>query len=144
MQFWDSNSGTLMSTLSQHTEAVLTLTASPDECKVFASGVDSRVTCAQRLTSYRNSGDASARQPSDHQRVHLTAHRPRSHDVQALAMCPGAGGLLLSGGLDAKLCVYSVADFVHTRPQWVSPIPARGLVSHSQDNSTGMTDSTLD
>ena len=42
---------------------------------------------------------------------------------------------LVSGGLDTKLCAYSVADFQRARPVWQLPIPARGLMSSSGDGT---------
>jgi len=39
--------------------------------------------------------------------------------------------MLLSGGVDAKLCTYSSRHFARSRPTWIPPVPANTLVSHS-------------
>jgi len=41
------------------------------------------------------------------------------------------GYVLLSGGMDTKLCCYSVSDFVRIRPTWILPMPATGIVHYS-------------
>ena len=98
----------------------------------------------------------------DNQWVYTASHRPHSHDVFALAVCRNVNvlgkqrsksvdastsnenvdlkassqhAILLSGGQDCKLCAYSIEDFVASRPVWVLPIPAKGLVSKSADFS---------
>lgn len=153
-----------MITLHQHTAEILALAVSPDESQIFASGVDSRVTCIQKVvaTSFSRSEEVMVvtsagvpkaivgPTPSDNNWVYSTSHRPHSHDVLALAICNshkspsggaeasatdagdddvpltkltkgkgvGIGGdaLLISGGLDCKLCAYSVNDFAAIRP----------------------------
>jgi U3 small nucleolar RNA-associated protein 4 len=102
------------------------------------------------------SGKYTNPQVVDNHWVYTASHRPHSHDVFALAVCKnahifgkqkskGASGeaaaehrersrpLLLSGGQDCKLCAYSIDDFIATRPAWILPIPANGLVSKSSD-----------
>lgn len=39
--------------------------------------------------------------------------------------------VLLSGGVDTRLCTYSVDSFVRTRPTWIPPIPTNSLISTS-------------
>lgn len=89
--------------------------------------------------------------PADSHWVYTASHRPHTHDVFALAMCRRAprdasaeggsssgagareeGALLLSGGLDCKLCAYSTTDFSKTRSSWILPTPCRGLVHASR------------
>ena len=41
------------------------------------------------------------------------------------------GYVLLSGGMDTKLCCYSVSDFVRIRPTWILPMPATGIIHYS-------------
>jgi hypothetical protein len=43
--------------------------------------------------------------------------------------------VLISGGLDCKLCVYSVDDFAKKRPNWILPVPAAGLIQSSVDQT---------
>ena len=42
--------------------------------------------------------------------------------------------LLISGGLDCKVCAYSIQDFSNVRPIWILPVPVRGIVSASTDH----------
>lgn len=154
LQFWDGVTGVLMSTLHQHTADILCIAADKDETQLFASGVDSKVTCVKRISAtFRLPSelpeDVSRQDPSHSQWVYTTAHRPHTHDVHALAVCPstvttytdGEASLstqetLLSGGIDSKLCIYSIGDFMKSRPSWILPTPARGLVSSTADHKT--------
>ena len=54
-------------------------------------------------------------------RIHTYAHRAHTHDVHALTVC---GEVLLSGGVDSKLCAYSVQNFARVRPRWIPSLPA--------------------
>lgn len=130
VQMWDGNTTVLLSSIHQHTADVLTLCCSEDEQSVFATGLDSRVVCVRRV------GGGGGQQW-----VYSSAHRPHSHDVYSLAMCtqicPTTGEItpvLLSGGVDTKLCLYGVATFGTARPVWIIPIPAVGLASRSESN----------
>ena len=85
--------------------------------------------------------------PSDCNWVYSTSHRPHSHDVCALAVChctidgmssdnlsssstasaassssssSTSNAVLISGGMDTKLCSYSIDEFARTRPRYVS------------------------
>lgn len=149
VQLWDGETGVLMITLHQHTAEVLALAVSTDETQIFASGVDCRVTCVRKVPCQLNrlsdsNGEAfSAPAPSDSNWVYSTSHRPHSHDVFALATCnyisPFSNGfkpLLLSGGMDTKLCSYSIEEFARTRPSWILPVAATGLVQSSSDYTT--------
>lgn len=153
LQFWDGVTGVLMSTLHQHTADILCIAADKDETQVFASGVDSKVICVKRISAtFRLPSelpeDVSRQDPGHSQWVYTTAHRPHTHDVHALAVCPStittyADGKrsvssqesLLSGGVDSKLCIYSIGDFMKSRPTWVLPTPASGLIAASRDHS---------
>eukprot|EP01041_Mallomonas_annulata_P004727 gene4727-9388_t len=156
VQFWDGQVGVLIATIQQHTAEVLALAVSPDETSIFASGTDSRVTCMRKvsiphseLVNNNTNEHSHSHSPADNQWVHTTAQRPHSHDVYTLAIISNNynykqkdgktstttsstsndnQGRLLSGGLDCKLCVYSLEGFGQLRPSWILPIPARGLV----------------
>jgi len=143
LQFWRGTTGDeLLCTITQHTSRIMCICASTNEDKIFASGVDSRVICVNRIQTAAASVKANSNQVKW---VYTSAHRPHSHDVYSLAIVPPAhtsaenseakGGLLLSGGLDCKLCMYAVDDFVGVRPSWVLPIPARGLTAANSDSS---------
>ena len=105
---------------------------------------------------------------ADNTWVYVHAHRAHSHDVLALAVvagptaaCNNTGSVesvdkkkvsfaglaeadrqqhlvLLSGGVDTRLCTYSVDNFVRTRPTWIPPIPTNSLIhtSSAQDMPT--------
>ena len=149
VQLWDGETGVLMITLHQHTAEVLALAVSADETQIFASGVDCRVTCIRKVPNQlsrlpESSGESLLPPaPSDSNWVYSTSHRPHSHDVFSLAVCnyisPFADGfksILLSGGMDTKLCTYSIEEFARTRPSWVLPVSATGLVQSSVDYTT--------
>ncbi len=151
VQVWDGETGVLIVTIRQHSSEILALASSPDESQIFASGVDNRVICIQRVMARgqaemlpRGSGYVS---PADSMWVYSSSHRPHTHDVFSLAVCvlPDApvgdahsplrhGPVLLSGGLDCKLCVYSISDFAKTRPTFILPVPANSLM---QSSATG-------
>ena len=137
---WDGEVGVLLQTLHQHTADVLSIVGDPDEQQVFASGLDSKVACFHRTgqNSDPSIDQSSHRSPYDYTWVYTTAHRPHSHDVHSLCILPSPTSepLLISGGLDCKLCTYSITDFAATRPRWELPTPASGLVSSSEDFST--------
>jgi U3 small nucleolar RNA-associated protein 4 len=143
VQLWNGYSGNeLLSTFHQHSSTVLSLVANEKEDAVFASGEDSRVICLRRLSS-RSEAPSSLFPSSDLKRspmlesmlncqwVYTSSHRPHSHDVRSLAVATQIGpnaqpkSVLISGGVDSKLCMYSVDDFTSSRPSWILPIPAR-------------------
>ena len=135
VQIWDGNVGVLMVNIRQHTAEILSIVASVDETKIFASGVDGRVTCIRKIeqsvTDTISNGDATC---GDAQWVYTSSHNPHTHDVHALSICQVKGKereCLVSGGIDSKLCVYSVQDFVKVRPSWILPVPVNGLLQHS-------------
>lgn len=154
VQLWDGISGVLMISLHQHSADILALACSPDENQIFAAGVDSRTTCIRRvggrprgtsITDGPSFSDAilaseptsmgmvtessvSSLIPTDSHWVYTSSHRPHSHDVYSLSVCKHAKDIvLISGGLDCKLAIYSVPDFTKTRPVWVLPTPCTGL-----------------
>lgn len=144
VQLWDGETGVLMVTLHQHTAEILALAVSPDECQIFASGVDCRVTCVRKVSLRNLIGPGEMLLPSDNNWVYSTSHNPHSHDVLALEICntgpataqsPG-GKVLISGGVDTKMCLYSIDEFARTRPFCVLPISAKGLIQSSADYET--------
>jgi U3 small nucleolar RNA-associated protein 4 len=122
VQLWDGNTGTLLQSFDQNDNKadVLTLAVSGNECRVFASGVDSRVICIERPVTTPIAG-----QPKW---IMTHAQRPHTHDVKAMAMCKQRDGkhtneLLCSGGVDTKLCTYAIKDFGKVRPKNLYPWP---------------------
>lgn len=151
VQLWDGETGVLMITLHQHTAEILALAVSPDESQIFASGVDCRVTCVRRvpLKAVGSSPDEVS-YPSDYNWVYSTSHNPHSHDVFALEVCnfPSssskssastgieAGAVLISGGMDTKMCSYSIEEFARTRPFCILPVSAKGLMQSTTEYDT--------
>ena len=151
VQFWDGAVGVLTTTIHQHAAQILALAIDASENFIFASGVDSRVTCLRRV----NGEVKEEEQASDMHWVYTTSHRLHSHDVYTLAICqhrpsresstPWAlancplsaeyGPLLLSGGVDTKICLYSVKDFSKYRPISILPIPSKRILSFSSDGT---------
>lgn len=127
VQFWDGETGTLVSSFEQNDNKadVLDMDMTADECKVFASGVDSRVICIERST-----GDAS----DETKWIMTHAQRPHTHDVKAVTIVKKliviANGtskyteILCTGGIDTKLCTYHVSDFGIKRPRTFYPWPS--------------------
>jgi hypothetical protein len=148
VQFWDGHTGSLLQSLDQtDTKAdVLDIAVSADECKVFCSGVDSRVICIERKQKQAQDGmmDVDDGDDDDYRPWILSnAHRPHTHDVKAVTMCrelvmsTDASGqeqvsvaeILCTGGVDTKLCTYSVANFQRQRPRIIYPWPSFSPVS---------------
>jgi WD40 repeat protein len=144
VQLWDGEVGVLMITLHQHTAEIMALAVSPDESQIFASGVDCRVTCVRKVGPKFGTSPDDLPLPSDNNWVYSTSHNPHSHDVFALEVCnstpsssSGVGGaVLISGGMDTKLCSYSVDEFARTRPFCILPVLAKGLIQSSTEYDT--------
>ena len=146
VQFWDGDTGTLVHSFDQNENKadVLDIAVANNECKVFASGIDSRVICIERLT-LETSVEAERKWISSQ------AQRPHTHDVKSLCICrrqitdisgpeprlpvPASGyyEVLCSGGLDTKLCTYYVGDFKKLRPKSLYPWPAFSPVAQAKD-----------
>jgi U3 small nucleolar RNA-associated protein 4 len=154
VQFWDGVTCTHTSRIESHTADILCLAVSDDERCVFASGMDHKVVCLKRLssTNVEDAADTS---------VWSLAHAYRAHqlDVRALAVVhlskstapehnavgpwnpskPNRDGsvnlahreILVSGGLDTKLCTYHVRHFAEHRPKRIWPFPYHNVVSIS-------------
>ena len=129
VQFWDGHLGTLLATFDQNENKadVLCMAVSRNQCKVFASGIDSRVVCIERAaTSTDNSNNKN-----NNTWVLTSAQRPHTHDVQAMAIFAkkkSGSEILCTGGVDTKLCTYSVADFSRQRPYTLYPWPCHSPV----------------
>lgn len=125
LQIWDTALGVLVCTFKQHLGDVLAVAASGDGRRVFSAGLDGKVCCVELVSGPGQATDGQADQEEEW--VHTYAHRAHSHDVHALAV---QGSFLLSGGVDSKLCTYSVSDFAAVRPRWIPLLPANRLVQH--------------
>lgn len=152
MQFWDGLSCTHSSRIESHSADVLCLAVSDDEKCVFASGMDHKVVCLKRLSALKG-------EEMPDSGVWSLAHAYRAHqlDVRALAIVhlskstapehnaivpwnpsnrDGSVNLahreiLVSGGLDTKLCTYHVRNFAEHRPKRIWPFPYHNVVSIS-------------
>ena len=131
VQFWDGLTGTLISTFDQNENKadVLALDVTSDECKVFTSGIDSRVVCIERqkMTGADSSGNSKW--------IMTHAQRPHTHDVKAMTIMKkfkiNHSGkitketeILFTGGIDTKLCTYHVSEFGLRRPRSLYPWPS--------------------
>jgi WD40 repeat protein len=133
VQFWDSATGTLLQSIQQNElkADVLGLAVSAEENKVFASGVDSRVICLERqrriTTTTISTGQGGSAAPAPIMPWILTnAQRPHTHDVKALVICKdsNAQDVLVTGGVDTKMCTYLVQEFSKKRPRNLYPWPS--------------------
>lgn len=137
LQFWNGKVGVLTNTIEQHTGEIYCIVASPEEDAIFASGTDSRVIVVNKVlvSTDRDKDITDPEQTTDRggeaSWVYSTAQRAHSHDVMTLAICTATGGepVLLSGGMDCKLCLYPILRFGQTRPSWRLPLPAKGGLS---------------
>lgn len=141
VQFWNGETGTLSQTVIQSNSQadVLKIVVNLDETKLFCSGVDSRVVCLERKKLL-----TATSPPSSELSTLVTSHlptyrpwkmtisqRPHTHDVKAMAIVTSSSNMLsssiqtlLTGGLDTKICSYSVSNFAHTQPQTWYPWPS--------------------
>ena len=95
------NGNEMLGSIHQHHAPVLAICSSPNGDRVFAAGVDSRVICVQRLQQdAQDVPEATRKDPSQWKWVYTSAHRPHSHDVQALAIVPAASVGLLDSTSD--------------------------------------------
>ena len=141
VQFWDGKTGTLLHSFEQNDKKadILALAVTPDECQVFASGIDSRVICIERPTRH-DPQDGLPRW------IMTQAQRPHTHDVKALAVCrvhDTSGSLvraekpfltLCSGGVDTKICTILVERFKNGRPRVWFPWPTHSPVSVARES----------
>ncbi len=153
VQFWNGETGTLTDTVIQSNSQadVLKIVANSDETKLFCSGVDSRVVCLERKKAPKT---ASTPAPESELTALVTSHlttyrpwkmtisqRPHTHDVKAMAIVTSSSKTLsssietlLTGGLDTKICSYSVSSFAHTQPQTWKPWPSATSLFSSTSN----------
>lgn len=139
VQMWSGDTGTLQQTIDQNENKadVLCLAVSADEKKIYASGVDSRVICIEPVPHKRQ--DAEGYYGPMNKWMLSHAHRPHTHDVNALAIVmrgnkhtestpdrrtDDARELLFSGGIDTKICTYSVHEGRKRRPKTSYPWPS--------------------
>ena len=140
VQLWDGDTGTLLQSFDQNDNKadVLTLAVSANECRIFASGVDSRVICVERPVTVPSSSTGPPKWVMTH------AQRPHTHDVKAMAMCiqrdptgclqeGKTNEVLCTGGIDTKLCTYSIKDFGKFRPKSLYPWPCVSPISVAKE-----------
>ncbi|WIA12120.1 hypothetical protein OEZ85_012193 [Tetradesmus obliquus] len=121
VQFWDGRFGTLLARHQQFAADVLALAASPDGASVWASGVDPRVALFHLVP------DKATGAPHW---VFLDRKQPHTHDVRSLTplLRPDSDPLLLSGGNDGQLVLYSLERFLKEHPTRQSKSPQRPLL----------------
>jgi len=157
VQIWDGMSGTMTQTFD-HNESgadVLCLAVSEDENKIFASGIDSSVRCIQRqcLPPISNPQNDTSESAPVRKWISSNSHRKHSHDVKALAICHKEKGhasksleLLVSGGIDTRICTYVANDFKSSRPKiWYNwPSISRISLSRTRRLLAVMRDNRID
>jgi U3 small nucleolar RNA-associated protein 4 len=130
VQFWNGPTGTLEQSFDQNENKadVLDFAVTSDECKVFASGVDSRVVCIQRQPA-QGIDDRSNKWIISH------AQRPHTHDVTSVEIFrrtsrdrQTSDEILCTGGLDTRLCTYFTDQgFQKARPKVYYPWPSSAI-----------------
>ena len=146
IEIWDGSNGTLQQSIKHNENSADVLCLSVSLAKdtsggvaaagagmkhrIFGSGVDSRVVCIERES--RMSGSSST--PSSMVWKLTQAQRPHTHDVNAMAICniisdqgDNNGNylnkVLVTGGVDTKICSYYVTEFAKHRPKIIYPWP---------------------
>lgn len=155
VQFWNGETGTLTQTVIQSNSQadVLKIVVNSDETKLFCSGVDSRVVCLERkkppiITAKPASQSELTALVTSHLNTYrpwkmTISQRPHTHDVKAMAIVTSSSNALsssietlLTGGLDTKICSYSVSTFAHAQPQTWYPWPSATSLFSSTKTST--------
>ena len=152
VQFWNADTGTLSQTIIQSSTSadVLKIVANAEGTKLFASGVDSKIVCLERKKLVAPVLTANTSSNHDDLTSLMTSHlaetsyrswkmtisqRPHTHDVKAMVILSTAvptsvTETLLTGGIDTKICSYSVVGFAQEQPQSWYPWPCtKSLVS---------------
>lgn len=159
VQFWNGETGTLTQTVIQSNSLadVLKMVTNSDETKIFCSGVDSRVVCLERkqppitAAAAQKSNANALSNPNDLTALvtsHLTTYRPwkmsvsqrpHTHDVKAMAIVRSLSKeTLLTGGVDTKICSYSVSTFAQSQPQTWYPWPSATSLFSSSSSEPGL------
>eukprot|EP00538_Stauroneis_constricta_P004394 CAMPEP_0119552644 /NCGR_PEP_ID=MMETSP1352-20130426/5569_1 /TAXON_ID=265584 /ORGANISM="Stauroneis constricta, Strain CCMP1120" /LENGTH=817 /DNA_ID=CAMNT_0007598901 /DNA_START=61 /DNA_END=2514 /DNA_ORIENTATION=+ len=130
VQFFDTTRGTMVQSIDHNAlnADVLTLAVSPNRTSIFASGIDSRIVCIERQDDPNERDELSIP-------WRLTgAQRPHTHDVKSLVVCSSvtsdgeASDVLLSGGVDTKMCSFVIGKFSKLRPNTMFPWPTRSPI----------------
>ena len=158
VSFYDGRHGTLVRRFASHQADVLALTASHDEQRVFAAGVDQKIVSfcpqPQPVQSAPDDGGIGAigaiggvelpppprewftslsRRPHTHDVRALITYEPSVHELKGLRRSGGtdarAASMLVSGGIDTQLCLLSLHDFERAPPLKLLPFPQRGALA---------------
>lgn len=114
VQIWEGTHGTLSASFSKHTADVLALAVDPTGNQIFATGIDNQIMMLQKT--------------SEGKWVYTHSRRPHTHDVKAMAMSTVSKfgmNVLVTGGVDTKLCWYDTANFQTNIPNKIPPFPQR-------------------
>ena len=114
VQLWDGEHGTLVQAFHNHRADVHALAVSEGEDAIFSAGADCQVSMFARIAGAAEGGGAAW--------SFVDKKRPHSHDVKALAL---AGGVLFSGGNDARLLSYAAPRFAKKHPTVLTTLPQR-------------------
>ena len=117
-QFWSGTFGTLEASFAEHEADVLAIGVNEGEDTIYASGVDNKVISIRKVGTGNKDRWVLSKKMRDH-----------THDVRALAL--GPQGLMVTGGVDTNLIVYSSLDFGHSGAQVrkVPPFPQQPFIS---------------
>lgn len=108
LQIWDGVTGTLLQSLTTHDADILALAVAADGDRLYVSGVDNKVVELRHVSI----SDAAASQKGDSKKWIVSGkRRDHTHDVRTLALSAGPNPLLVSGGVDCNLMVYSTEGF---------------------------------
>ncbi|XP_078365837.1 U3 small nucleolar RNA-associated protein 4 homolog isoform X1 [Oculina patagonica] len=114
-QFWDGQQGTLIQSFKAHMADVLAVCVNKDESMVFSGGVDSKVVQFRQITNKDGVSNW----------VKAASQRMFSQDVRSLVTHQN---LLLAGGLDPSLLLYSTKEFGRSSDGKIPPFPHSPLI----------------
>jgi len=117
-ELWSGKYGTLEASFAEHEADVLAIAVNEGEDTIYASGVDNKIISIRKVSPTGKERWVLSKKARDH-----------THDVRALAL--GPQGLLVTGGVDTNLIVYSVLDFGRHGAQVrkIPPFPQQPFIS---------------
>lgn len=119
-QFWDGNRGTLIQSFKAHIADVLAVCINEEENMVFSGGVDSKIVQFQQITNKDGVSNW----------VKTASERMFSQDVRCLVTLQSENqNLLISGGLDACILLYSIKEFGRSSNKKIPPFPHTSFIS---------------
>lgn len=126
VQIWDGTHGTLLHSFQSHRADVLSLVEDAKNHAIFAAGIDHKVVMFQWVQT-QSAGGAS----SGGKWIYSCHRRQHTHDIRTLTV---AGDVLVSGGVDTQLCMYSTSKFEQaSKPAFkLMPFPETSCIAVSR------------